>query len=145
MTVLLTLRDDPSPIHIEIPTEAGEVVFICAPFNNGDMEVYTARAARIYDEIRDGIRSAGRAGYLTSEVDFSDPDEREGMIRQILIEEVAVDKILDWQGIGDPESGEKYKPEPDAIRAVMRLFPIGRLFFDRLADAQRRRALAKNG
>jgi hypothetical protein len=67
------------------------------------------------------------------------------MLRQILTEEIAVEKIRDWQGVELNDSGEPAPVDEQAVREVMRLYPVGERFLRAMTMAQEMRSAAKNG
>ena len=113
------------------------IIFNVKPLTTLDYSVAHMAARRRVDDIVKSLQDVAEAGFLPdNETDFTKPDEREGLYRKFLIQEMAVRHIVGWQGVVDYKADTPAPVTPDTVRAVIEQFPIGELFYQKFTAHQ---------
>lgn len=123
MPVRLTLPKAPEWLDLD----AGVRLKVC-PCTTPLWQVARARAARRLDDLaarRTDIEAAG--GEVRGIEDLDDPDARTAMGEFLLMQELAAEAVMDWDGvIGD--DGAPALCTPESVRALMMLNGIAQAF-----------------
>lgn len=131
---MIGLKQLTEPYTIEV---VEGVTFTVKPLTTLDYSVAHMAARRRVEEIEKSLRDVEAAGFLPeNSLDLNDADEREGLYREFLIKEMAARHIVGWQGIVDHETNEAAEVTPENIRAVVKQFPVGEIFYQKLTAYQ---------
>ncbi len=128
---MIGLKPPSGPYTIEM---VEGVTFTVTPLTTLDYSVAHMAARRRLEEIEKSLADVEAAGFLpANSLDLGNPDEREGLYREFLVMEMAVRHITGWQGVVDNEMDEPVPVTPENIRAVVKQFPIGEIFFQKFS------------
>lgn len=131
---MIGLKPPSGPYTIEV---VEGVTFTVTPLTTLDYSVAHMAARRRLEEIEKSLADVEAAGFLpANSLDLSNPDEREGLYREFLVMEMAVRHVTGWQGVVDNATNEPAPVTPDNVRAVVKQFPIGELFFQKFSMHQ---------
>lgn len=137
-----SLRDPQEPFDVEV---LPGVVFTVTPRTALDLAVAQAAAQRRLDRLADGQDACVEAGVMPGRaIDLADADTRAGLFHILTAEELAVRHVIAWTGVEGHDEAT-----PDAVRAVMALWPdgaplpVGELFFRKFMERHREMAAAK--
>lgn len=131
---MIGLKPPSGPYSIEV---VEGVTFTVTPLTTLDYSVAHMAARRRIEEIEKSLADVEAAGFLPEDSpDLSDTDEREGLYREFLIKEMAVRHIVGWQGVIDNAIDEPVAVTPENIRAVVKQFPVGELFYQKFTMHQ---------
>lgn len=132
----MILQTEASPAF-DIKILGSNVVLNVTPLTTASMIAAQTASNNRLREIIEPYEQCLAAGLVSSslEVDFNDPNTREGMRMQFLIEEIAIRHIKSWQGVELPD-GSDCPMNNDTISALMKIHPVGQTFFHEMTIRQ---------
>lgn len=129
------------------------VSFTVKPLTSFDMAVAQAEARQIIERLESAAATVFEAGMSPKRnVDLSDAAAREALFHSLMLGALAERHIIGWDGVTD-KNGQPIAVEvKDARKMIVRLFPIGQIFYAKLTShylemfaAKKEFATAQNG
>lgn len=126
---MMSLKFSDTPQEMAI---IGDVVFTVRPMSGFDMAVAQAEARQLMAGLEKSVETVETAGLLPArQLDLRDGAVRDGLYQDFLVCALAVRHIISWTGVGD-ENGNPLPCDADIRRQVVRFFPIGTIFYQKL-------------
>ena len=120
---MISLQQPTEPYSLEI---LDGIVFTVKPLDTFTMTKVNLAAEKQYNDFEKGLSDLKQSGFAKEEsIDLHDPEIKKAVYTKFLIEELADQQIIAWQGV-DGDINAK-----DAKRMVVRLYPIGDIFFNK--------------
>lgn len=126
--ISLKLQDTPFII------DAGDgISFTVRPLSTFDMNVAQAAARISLEKLETSLEEVYNAGLLPRrDIDLTDQAVRDALYYEFLIGELAERHIIGWAGVNDEDGNPVPVETSGARRMVMRLFPVGSVFYKTL-------------
>jgi hypothetical protein len=145
---MISLKQPDGPFTIEL---VPGLTVTCRPRSQFDYVVAQSAATRRLERLETSQNDVFEAGILPANrmIDLQDEDQRAGLFKVLLIDELAVSHITAWAGIEATEDGTPCGPTPEGIRKLMSLclpgilLPLGEIFFQRFTQGIRELDAAK--